>query len=235
MTGLLDVLIRATRAVRVLEIGTGTGVSALEMAAALPADGRLITVEKDAAAAMQARTALASAGFDRRVTVMIGDAARYLHKIAGPFDLIVQDSDPAAYASMHDRLVSVLRPAGTLITRRISRTGDYNGVLAADTRLATAFLHTDEAWSLDGLRSSQMRQLFSVETTAPPEPGAPATRLLRGGVGEPGAPATRLLRGGVGEAGQNEILASEAAPPLHTRWSEAPPRVAISVKRLDLT
>ena len=143
MTGLLDVLIRATRAVRVLEIGTGTGASALEMAAALPADGRLITVEKDAAAAMQARTALASAGFDRRVTVMIGDAGRYLHKIAGPFDLILQDGDAAAHAWMHDKLVPLLRPAGTLVTRHLFSAGDYNEVLAADTRLATVVLPID--------------------------------------------------------------------------------------------
>jgi len=144
MAGLLDVFIRATRAVRVLEIGTGRGASALEMAAALPPDGRLITVEKDAAAAMQARTMLASSGLDRHVTVMIGDAGRYLYKIAGPFDLILQDSDLKAYASMHDRLVSVLRPAGTLITRRIFLAGDYNVVLAADTRLITTFIPGEE-------------------------------------------------------------------------------------------
>jgi caffeoyl-CoA O-methyltransferase len=148
MAGLLDVLIRATRAVRVLEIGTGLGWSAVEIAAALPPDGRLLTVEKDAAAARQARTTLAAAGLDRRVTVVIGDAGRYLHKIAGPFDLILQDSDLTAYASMHDRLVSVLRPAGTLITRRIFPAGDYNVMLAADTRLTTAFIHDGEGLAI---------------------------------------------------------------------------------------
>jgi predicted O-methyltransferase YrrM len=140
----LDVLIRATRALRILEIGTGTGASGLEIAAALPPDSRLITVERDTAAAMQARTAFASAGFDRRVTVMIGDAARYLHKIAGPFDLILQDSDPADYASMHDTLVRLLGPTGTLVTRNIAAAGDYNELLAADSRLTTTFLRIGE-------------------------------------------------------------------------------------------
>ena len=41
----------------------------------------------------------------RRVTVMIGDASRYLHKVAGPFDLIFQDGDKAPYAPLLDRLV----------------------------------------------------------------------------------------------------------------------------------
>ncbi|HUE85270.1 MAG TPA: class I SAM-dependent methyltransferase [Vicinamibacterales bacterium] len=144
MAGLLDILIRATRAVRVLEIGTGAGASGLEIAAALPPDGRLITVERDIDAAMQARTAFASAGLDRCVTVMIGNADRYLHKMAGPFDLILQDSDATMYASMHDRLVPLLRPAGTLVTRHIDAAGDYNEVLAADARLTTAILHLDE-------------------------------------------------------------------------------------------
>ncbi len=148
MTGLLDILIRATQAGRVLEIGTGSGASGLVIAAALPAEGRLITLERDATAAMEARTAFARAGFDRIVTVMIGDAARYLHKIAGPFDLIFQDSDPSQYSSLHEKLVTLLRPAGTLLTRNVAAAGGYNELLAADSRLTTAFLRLDDGLAL---------------------------------------------------------------------------------------
>lgn len=148
MAGLLDVLIRATQAGRVLEIGTGRGASALEIAAALPAGGRLITLERDAAAAVDARAAFAAAGVDRIVTLMIGDAVRYLHKIAGPFDLILQDSDPAIYSSLHEKLVPLLGPAGTLLTRNASAASGYNELLAADARLTTAFLHLDEGLAL---------------------------------------------------------------------------------------
>lgn len=148
MASLLDVLIRATRAGRVLEIGTGSGASGLEIVAALPPDGWLITVERDAAAAMQARAAFAAAGFDGRVTVMIGDVARYLNKIAGPFDLILQDSEASQYGTLHEKLVALLGPGGLLVTRGIAAAGDYNKLLGADARLTTAFLDIDEGLAL---------------------------------------------------------------------------------------
>ena len=148
MAGLWEVLIRATRAVMVLEIGAGNGATGLEIAAALPPDGRLITIERDAAAGVQARAAFAAAGLDRRVTVMIGDAVRYLHKIAGPFDLILQDSEPSQYGTLHDKLVLLLGHGGLLVTRRVGAAGDYNRLLAADARLTTAFLTIDEGLAL---------------------------------------------------------------------------------------
>jgi predicted O-methyltransferase YrrM len=148
MASLLDVLIRATRAGRVLEIGTGDGASGLEIAAALPPDGRLITVERDAAAAKQARAAFAAAGLDQRVIVMIGDASRYLHKIAGPFDAILMDGDPSQYAVLHERLVQLLVPGGLLVTRGVAATGGYNKLLAADARLTATFLDIDEGLAL---------------------------------------------------------------------------------------
>ncbi len=110
--------------------------------------GTLITLERDTAAAMDARAACAAAGVDRIVLVMIGDAARYLHKIAGPFDLILQDSDPAQYSSLHEKLVPLLGPAGTLLTRNLAAAGGYNELLAADARLTTAFLHLDDGLAL---------------------------------------------------------------------------------------
>jgi len=148
MAGLLEVLIRATRAVRILEIGAGSGASGLEIATALPPDGRLITLERDAATGLRARAAFAAAGFDRQVTVMIGDAVRYLHKIAGPFDLILQDSEPSQYGTLHDKLVPLLGPGGLLVTRGAAAAADYNKLLAADARLTTAFLTIEEGLAL---------------------------------------------------------------------------------------
>lgn len=131
---------------RILEIGTGTGQFTLSLAATLPPDGMMISMEADAAVAGRARSQLAAAGYAGRVSVMVGDAARFLHKIAGPFDLIVQASSPAAYESMLDRLVALLRPNGVLVTDNIVGNGDHDPVvafshrLAADPRLHTSFL-----------------------------------------------------------------------------------------------
>jgi len=88
--GLLHATVKAMGATRVLEIGTAIGYSALWMATALPAAGMLVTLERDAARAAIARAHAREAGVDDRVTVMIGDAERYLHKLAGPFDVEVQ-------------------------------------------------------------------------------------------------------------------------------------------------
>jgi caffeoyl-CoA O-methyltransferase len=141
LSRLLGMFVRAVDATRVLEIGTGAGASGLAIAEALPSDGMLITLERDAAHAAAARQAFATAGYAHKVSVMIGDASRYLHKIAGPFDLVFQDGDVAQYAALHERIVGLLAPGGTLITHNISEAASYNEMLAADQRLNTATLN----------------------------------------------------------------------------------------------
>jgi predicted O-methyltransferase YrrM len=162
LTGaLLHALVLSTKATRVLEIGTAIGYSTLWMAAALPPDGLLMTLERDPSRAATARQYFAEAGVDGRVTVMVGDADRYLHKLAGPFDLVFQDGDKAGYAPMLDRLVALLRPGGVLVTDNVLWDGEvvpgfvttprrtpedtaaiaaYNTRLAADPRLTVSWL-----------------------------------------------------------------------------------------------
>lgn len=147
---LLHVLARAGAARRILEIGTGDGGATLWMARALPADGAIITMEIDATRAAQAREQFAAAGYADRISVIVGDATRFLHKVAGPFDLIFQDSDPTLYEPMRDRLVGLLRPGGVLVTNRI-RAGNetkYSEALAADPRLFTSFLPVGDGVSI---------------------------------------------------------------------------------------
>ena len=120
---LLHALTRLTGARRVLEIGTAIGYSALWMATALPTDGLLISLERDASRAARAREHARAAGVDTQVNVMIGDASRFLHKIAGPFDLIFQDGDKGGYLTMLDTLHGLLRPGGVLVTDNVLWSG----------------------------------------------------------------------------------------------------------------
>ncbi len=120
----LRVLTLTTRATRVLEIGTAIGYSGIWMAGVLPKDGMLITMEINEGRAKTARENFARAGVADRVNVVVGDAARMLHKIAGPFDLIFQDGDKAQYGPMLDRLVELLRPGGLLVTDNVLWSGD---------------------------------------------------------------------------------------------------------------
>ena len=166
---LLHALARACGARRILEIGTAIGYSSLWLASALPADGMMISMERDAARAARARAHLAAAGHGDRFSVILGDAAHFLHKVAGPFDLIFQDSDKHLYEPMLDRLVSLLRPGGLLVTDNTLWSGEvipgfvaapeknavettaiaaYNIRLAADTRLYTTLLQVGDGVSV---------------------------------------------------------------------------------------
>jgi predicted O-methyltransferase YrrM len=120
---LLHALTRLTGARRVLEIGTAIGYSTLWMATALPADGLLISLERDPDRAARAREHARAAGVEAQVNVMIVYASRFLHKVAGPFDLVFQDGDKHGYEPMLDRLAALLRPGGVLVTDNVLWSG----------------------------------------------------------------------------------------------------------------
>ena len=116
---LLRVLAAAIGARKILEIGTAVGYSGIWLAGALPADGMLMTMEMDARRAKEAQGNFDRAGLTNRVSVMLGDAQRLIAKVAGPFDLIFQDGDKKMYTPLLDRLVSLLRPGGLLVTDNV--------------------------------------------------------------------------------------------------------------------
>ena len=99
---------------RILAIGTGDGDGTLALARTLPADGQLITIEPHTEIAIAARKRFSDAGFGDRIIVIIAEPRRFLHKIRGPFDLIVHN-DPADADRLHDKLIAMLAPAGVLI------------------------------------------------------------------------------------------------------------------------
>lgn len=147
----LETMVLATGARRVLEIGTANGYSALWLARSLPEDGGLLSIEIDPRRAAMARTHLEAAGLGDRAHVIVGDATRMVHKVAGPFDVIFNAGDERQYGPLLDRLAALLRPGGVLITGNVLRadavaTGlagavaTYNRRLAADARFVTSFL-----------------------------------------------------------------------------------------------
>lgn len=171
---LLHTLARGCGAVRILEIGTCIGYSTLWMATALPPHGSLITMEYDSVRAARARDHFAAAGCGNRVSVIVGDAMRFLHKVAGPFDLIFQDSDKKLYEPMVDRLVELLRPGGLLVADNILWNGEvipeyvgekkysdedtaaiisFSKRIAADARLYTSFLQVGDGVSVSVKRA----------------------------------------------------------------------------------
>ena len=171
---LLHTLARACGARRILEIGTCIGYSTLWLATALPPDGQVISMEYDAARAARAREHFASAGYADRISVIVGDAMRFLHKVAGPFDLIFQDSDKKLYEPMAGRLVELLRPGGVLVADNILWNGEvvpgyvtqkkysdedtaaivaFSRRLAGDPGLYTSFLQVGDGVSVSVKRT----------------------------------------------------------------------------------
>jgi predicted O-methyltransferase YrrM len=90
---LLFLLARLARATSILEIGTLGGYSAIWLGRALPADGRLVTLEADAKHAEVARANLDKAGLGEISEIRLGPALDILPTLTGPFDLTFIDAD----------------------------------------------------------------------------------------------------------------------------------------------
>ena len=116
---LLRVLALAIGATKVLEVGTAVGYSGIWLAGALPPGGMLMTLELDPERAREARENFARAGLADRTSVIVGDAERMIAKVAGPFDLVFQDGAKRLYTPLLDRIVSLLRPGGLLVTDNV--------------------------------------------------------------------------------------------------------------------
>jgi caffeoyl-CoA O-methyltransferase len=96
----LKMLVHATRARRVLEIGMFTGYSALAMAEALPADGQVIACEIDAGVAAFAQQCFAGSPEVGKIAVRVGPALATLGELEAEgevFDLVFIDADKAGY------------------------------------------------------------------------------------------------------------------------------------------
>ena len=111
---LLQTLIHALGASRVLEIGTFTGYSALMMAEALPEDGTIITCDVDPEATGIAREFWARSPHGRKIDLRLGPALETLDQLQGPFDLIFIDADKEPYPEYYRRSMELLAPTGVI-------------------------------------------------------------------------------------------------------------------------
>ncbi|MGH7476067.1 MAG: O-methyltransferase [Longimicrobiales bacterium] len=118
---LLQVLLHAVAARRVLEIGTLGGYSAIWMARALPDPGSLLTLEIDADRARLARTNIVDAGLASRVEVVHGDAHEALSRLdrAQPFDACFIDAEKTGYTDYLEQALELVRPGGLIIADNV--------------------------------------------------------------------------------------------------------------------
>ena len=127
MGRLLQFQARLAGARTILEVGTLGGYSTIWLARALPAGGRLITLEVDPEHARVARDNIANAGLGDVVDVRLGPALETLPKLAaegaGPFDLTFIDADKSNNPEYFRHALEMTRPGGVIIVDNVVREG----------------------------------------------------------------------------------------------------------------
>ena len=116
----MALLVRIAGARRVLEIGTYTGYSALCMAAALPEDGELLSLDISAEYTDIARRYWQEAGLGARIALRLAPALESLQALeregqGGRFDLVFVDADKTGYPAYLEHALRLLRPGGLVL------------------------------------------------------------------------------------------------------------------------
>lgn len=158
----LHLFARAIGARRILEVGTLGGYSAIWLATALPADGRLVTLELAELHASVARENLARAGVADRAEVRVGPAAASMAAMIAdgeaPFDLCFIDADKPGYPTYLRHALALVRPGGCIVADNVVRGGGIADpastdpmvlgvretleLMAAEPRLSTTVIQT---------------------------------------------------------------------------------------------
>ena len=123
---LLFLLATAIRASRVLEIGTLAGYSTINLARAVGADGRVVTLEYEPRHAEVARKNLVRAGVGDRVEVIVGAALDSLPQLAAAdetFDLIFIDADKENNIAYVEWAIKLGRTGAVIVVDNIARSG----------------------------------------------------------------------------------------------------------------
>lgn len=124
---LLAILVRATGARRVVEIGTAIGYSALWMASALPPDGELVTIDPDRERTDRARRFWELARVGDRIRVVNAPALAALPTLIAPFDLAFIDALKHEYQAYLEQVLWLLRPGGTVVVDNLLWSGRASG------------------------------------------------------------------------------------------------------------
>jgi predicted O-methyltransferase YrrM len=120
---LLYLLAQMMGARSVLEIGTLGGYSTIWLARALPAGGKIITLESDPKHADVARANVARAGLSQIVDVRVGRALDTLPALVGPFDLVFIDADKVNNAEYVAWALRLTRMGSAIIVDNVVREG----------------------------------------------------------------------------------------------------------------
>ena len=120
----LKVLLMMKKPVRVLEVGTAIGFSALLMCEYLPENGHITTIEKYEKRIPIARENFKRAGKEDRITLIEGDALEVMRSLEGPFDFIFMDAAKGQYIHYKPEAIRLLSKDGVLMSDNVLQDGD---------------------------------------------------------------------------------------------------------------
>ena len=150
----LELLVFGTGAMRILELGTFTGYSALAMAAALPEGGRIDTCDIEPKHVEVAQRYIDESPHADKITIHLGPALDTIDRLEGEFDLVFIDADKENYANYYEAVLPRLSARGliaidnTLWSGRVLDPQDdttkviaaLNDMIAADDRVVAVQL-----------------------------------------------------------------------------------------------
>ena len=120
----LKVLLQIQKPMRILEVGTAVGFSALLMNAYAPEGNRITTIEKYEKRIPIARENFRRAGKEEEITLIEGDALEVLKNLRETYDLIFMDAAKGQYIHYLPEAIRLLEPGGLLVSDNVLQDGD---------------------------------------------------------------------------------------------------------------
>lgn len=124
MQSFLKVLLAIKKPMRILEVGTAVGFSALLMSENAPKDCKITTIEKYEKRIPIAIANFVRAGRENQITLVEGDALEILQGLTETYDFIFMDAAKAQYIVYMPEVLRVLENGGVLISDNVLQDGD---------------------------------------------------------------------------------------------------------------
>jgi caffeoyl-CoA O-methyltransferase len=150
----LKLVVQITGVLKILELGTFTGYSALSMAEALPEDGRLVTLERDPEAKEIAEEYFSQSPHGKKIEIKFGEAMETITDLDFTPDLVFLDADKDRYPEFYEIIVNMLEPGGLILidnslwggevvnpeTESAKAIAEMNDLIVADARVENVLL-----------------------------------------------------------------------------------------------
>lgn len=124
MQSFLKVLLAIRKPMRILEVGTAVGFSALLMSEYAPAGCKITTIEKYEKRLPIARENFRRAGREEQITLIPGDALEVMQGLEGPYDFIFMDAAKGQYIAYLPEVMRLLSDDGVLVSDNVLQDGD---------------------------------------------------------------------------------------------------------------